>query len=72
MDGKYCQALLLIQAAGTAMAKRREMERMCGYPPEYGGDEIVLKAIDDFLSDTHIEHDLKDAVKLAKSLKGET
>lgn len=68
----YFQALILIQAAGTVILKRRQMEAMCSYPSEYGGDENLLKCIDTFLSDTEIQHDLAEATKFIKTLKEET
>lgn len=66
---KYYNALLIIQAAGTVISKRRDMERMCGYPPEYGGDELILKAIDDFLSKEDTKHELKEAHEFVKKFK---
>jgi hypothetical protein len=68
----YFQALLLIQAAGTAITKRRAMESMCGYPADYGGDEEVLKSIDTFLSNSYVELELKEAIKFVKKFKEKT
>ncbi len=66
------EALILIDAASTIIHQRREMERMCGYPPEYGGDELLIKRIDEFLGDSHIKVELAEAKKFVKALKEET
>lgn len=61
-------ALILIQAAGTMIYKRRELERMCGYPKDYGGDAMLLTRIDQFLSDSNIAVELRDAEAAFKTL----
>ncbi len=66
------EALILIQAAGTIISKRRELETMCGWPADYGGDELLLKRIDEFLSDSHIKVELKEAMKFVAALKEDT
>lgn len=64
-------ALVLISAAGDAISKRRDIERMCMYPPEYGGDELLLKRIKQFLSDASISRELELAVAAFKKLMKE-
>ncbi len=64
----HFQALILLKAAQHAIAERRKTERMCDYPPEYGGDEGVLKGIDKFLANTHVEHDLVEAMDFYQKL----
>lgn len=68
-QGDYFQALILIKAAQVAITNRRRTEMMCQYPPEYGGDEDLLKGIDKFLANTHVEHDLTDAMEFYTKLK---
>jgi hypothetical protein len=62
---RYFTALILIAGTQRIIKERRKTEMMCGYPEEYGGDEILLKRIDTFMADTHIQHDLQDAVDMA-------
>ncbi len=46
-------ALLLLQAARDIMTERRKTEMMCGYPSDYGGDEVLLEKIAKFLDLDH-------------------
>jgi hypothetical protein len=68
----YFQALLLIQASGAIIAKRRAMESMCSYPVEYGGDEELLKSINTFLSNSYVKLELKEAIEFVKHFKEKT
>ncbi len=68
-QGDYFQALILVAAAQVAMKQRRKTETICGYPPEYGGDEEILKGIDKFLANTNVSHDLIDAMDFYTKLK---
>ncbi len=63
------QSLILLKAASIIITKRREAERMCGYPEDYGGDADLLKRIDEFLCDGYIKIELDEAMKLLKGLK---
>ncbi len=62
-------ALILIQATQGIIHERRRTEMFCGYPPEYGGDELLIKRIDEFLSNSDIQHEVKQALKFAKKFK---
>lgn len=55
------KALILLQATGDIIYKRRQLERMCGYPADYGGDELLLKNIDEFFKDKNITLELQIA-----------
>lgn len=55
-------ALLLLAATSEIIAKRRHMEMMCTYPPEYGGDELLLKRIKEFLAEKDIRSQLDEAL----------
>lgn len=68
-QGDYFQALILVAAAQRAITNRRRTEMMCGYPSDYGGDEEILKGIDKFLANTHVDHDLTDALEFYHKLK---
>ncbi len=59
-------ALILLQATQGVIHKRRKLETMCGYPSDYGGDELLIKRLDEFLSDTNIQHEVKDAIEFAR------
>jgi hypothetical protein len=45
------------------------MEAACGYPPEYGDDELLLQRIDEFLSDEDIQHGLKEGLEFWKEFR---
>lgn len=36
------QAMVLCVLAREAIGQRRRLEEACGYPAEYGGDELLL------------------------------
>ncbi len=59
-------ALILLSAAQEIIKNRRQLELMCGYPPEYGGDRELLQSIDKFLSDSDIQHEVNQAIKKIK------
>ncbi len=59
-------ALILIKAASTVIGKRRKMESFCGYPSDYGGDELLLEKMNEFLSNPGIAHELTDAIEFNK------
>ncbi len=61
-------ALILVAAAQHIIKERRKTEMMCGYPSEYGGDEDLIKKIDEFMANTHIQHELKEAMAFAKKM----
>jgi hypothetical protein len=60
------EALLLMKAACAIIRNRRRMEGMCGYPPEYGGDRLLLKKLSEFLEYPDIQHEIKEALVFAK------
>jgi hypothetical protein len=45
------------------------MERFCGYPPEYGADELLLQRIDEFLSEEDIQHEIKEGLEFWAKFK---
>ncbi len=55
-------ALLLLAATSEVIAKRRQMEMMCTYPPEYGGDAKLLSRIQEFLDVKDIKSQLDEAL----------
>jgi hypothetical protein len=65
----YYTAIILVSAAQKVITHRRMIEHGCGYPPEYGGDEILLKRIDEFMSDVNIQHEVKDAIAFWEKFK---
>jgi hypothetical protein len=66
MTTDHYTALILISAAQKLITDRRKLEKMCGYPPEYGNDEKLLQRINEFLGEQHIEHELKEALAFTR------
>ncbi len=64
-------ALILLSAAQHILTERRKTEMMCGYPPEYGGDELLIKRINEFLGNPEIAHEVKEALEFSKKFKDE-
>jgi hypothetical protein len=56
-------ALLLLAATQQIIAKRRQMEMVCTWPPEYGGDELLLKRIQEFLEQKEIKYQLDEVLE---------
>ncbi len=59
-------ALILISAAQKLITERRKTEYMCGYPSEYGGDELLLQRINEFLDNKTTQHELIEALNFVK------
>ncbi len=55
-----------MSAAQKIITQRRETERFCGYPPEYGNDELLLKRINEFLDISATQHELIEALDYFK------
>jgi hypothetical protein len=69
---QWFAALVIIKAAQGIISNRRRLEHLCGYDEDYGGDKMLLKRINEFLDDTHIEHEVKDALDFATTLNKKT
>ncbi len=59
-------ALILLSATQDIIRNRRHLEKACGYPSNYGGDEMLIQSIDKFLSDSDIQHEVDVAIKKIK------
>ena len=42
-DTTFEMAIFLLAVAADKIEKRRKHEQMCGYPEDYGEDELLLK-----------------------------
>ena len=66
MTTDHYSALILIKATQQVITERRSLEKMCGYPSDYGNDETLLLRINEFLGEKHIAHELEEAVKFTQ------
>lgn len=55
MDQMLKQSVLLLILTASAVSKRKMYEKMCGYPDDYGDDNILLKRIIEFLKSDQIK-----------------
>lgn len=65
-------ALILISAAQKIITERRHTEKLCDYPPEYGGDKLLIQRINEFLDNSSTQHELIEALEFVKNFKKST
>lgn len=63
---EYYHSLILLQLTGEAIHRRRKLEKLCSYPSNYGGDELLIKKIDEYFDNEDIKDDLREAHEYLK------
>ncbi len=61
--------ILLVYTAERAMTKRRSIEKMCGYPSEYGDDGFVLNKMREYLEMEEVHERLVEILAEIKKLQ---
>jgi hypothetical protein len=61
-------AILLLVATQAVITERRKTEQLCGYPADYGGDELLAEKITEFLATPDIQQELLEAMEFVNKL----